>query len=195
MENLKSRKVILSMQVSLDGYVEGPNGDMNWIIGNEEEWVEMFKDLETADTFITGRKMYAGYADFWQLVLKDPASFPKGHVTFARIAEKTPHILVSEKGYEEQVWHNTRLSNDLVTEIASLKQKPGKNIFVWGGADTATFLINNNLVDEYRLTLNPIILGGGKSLFNNINGRKKLELIESKQMESGLVILKYKPAG
>lgn len=194
MEDLKTRKVILSMQVSLDGYVEGPDGDMSWIVTDSgDEWEIMFEGLKNADTFVTGSNMYDGYVEYWKAVLNKPDSFPGALVKYAKIAENTTHILASRKGHEPK-WANTRVSNDLANELTLLKQQPGKDIFVWGGADTASFLINKNLIDQFRLIVNPVILGGGKSLFNNVNHKALLKLKESRVLQGGLVFLKYEPA-
>lgn len=194
MENSKTRKVVLSMQMSLDGYVEGLNGDMSWIsTDGNDEWDMMFKALDNADTFVTGSKMYDGYVEYWKNVLNEPALFSDALVKYARIAEKTTHMLASRKGHESK-WENTVVTNDLGKELTSLKQQPGKDILVWGGAETAAFLLSNNIIDELRLTVVPIILGGGKSLFDNVNNKAKLKLIESKTLSGGLVYVSYENA-
>ena len=169
MEQTKTRKVILSMQMTLDGFVEGPDGKLDWITGGDEVWNEMFNDLRSVDTFLLGRKMYPGYSDYWRSVLANPSA-DKNELEFARIAEKTPHIVFS-KTLSKTDWENTRIAKDVVKEIAHLKQQPGKDMMLWGGAAMASAFINPGLVDEYRITLAPIVLGGGKSLFSNLKQR------------------------
>ncbi len=186
---MSQRKLILSMQITLDGYVAGPNDEMDWLIISDDGWADLDKDLNAADTYLLGRKMYPGYAEYWQSVLRNPGSDP-GQLKFAKLAEKTQHIVFT-KGDFKPDWKNTRVAHDLPAEVARLKKENGKNILAWGGANFATNLIKLDLVDEYRFALNPTILTRGRALFNNLEQRKKLALIDSKPLKSGLVILRY----
>jgi dihydrofolate reductase len=186
---MSQRKLILSMQITLDGYVAGPNDEMDWLIISEDGWTDLDKDLNAADTYLLGRKMYPGYAEYWQSVLRNPVSDPS-QLKFAKLAEKTQHIVFT-KGDFKPDWKNTRVAHDLPAEVARLKKENGKNILAWGGANFATNLIKLGLVDEYRFALNPTILTRGRALFNNLEQRKKLALIDSKPLKSGLVILRY----
>jgi dihydrofolate reductase len=111
---------------------------------------------------------------------------------FAKLADITQHIVFT-KGDFKPNWKNTRVAHDLPAEITRLKKENGKNIIAWGGANFASSLIELGLVDEYRFELNPTLLTKGKSLFNNLYQRKKLTLIDSKTLKSGLIILKYQP--
>jgi dihydrofolate reductase len=187
---MSQRKVILSMQMTLDGYVAGPDGKADWLISSEENWEEMFKMLESADTFLLGRKMYPEYSAYWQSVLKNPAD-KSSELAFAKLAEKSPHIVFT-KGDFMPDWKNTRVSHDMKEEIATLKKQPGKDIIAWGGANFASNLINLGLVDEIRIELNPTAIGGGKALFGGLDHENKFELLSALPMKSGLVILRYK---
>jgi dihydrofolate reductase len=186
---MSQRKLILAMQMTLDGFVEGPNGEMDWLIGSDDVWNEMFKDLESVDTYLLGRKMYPGYAGFWQSMLNNTSADPN-LVKYARLADKSQHIVFT-KGDFKPDWKNTRVAHDLPGEVARLKKQDGKNIVSWGGATFASSLINLGLVDEYRVTLNPTLLAGGKSMFNNLEKISKLKLIDARPTQSGLVILRY----
>ena len=186
---MSQRKLILSMQITLDGYVSDLNDQADWLISSDEEWDDHFKDINSADTFLLGRKMYPGYSKYWQSVLHDPNSKPN-ELKFAKLAEKTPHIVFT-KGDFEPDWNNTSVAHHLPAEVARLKKENGKNIIAWGGANFASNLIELGLVDEYRFELNPTILAKGKALFNNLEQRKKLILIDSKPLKSGLVVLRY----
>ena len=177
------------MQITLDGFVAGPNDEMDWLIISDDGWTDLDKDLNAADTYLLGRKMYPGYAEYWQSVLRNPGSDPD-QLKFAKLAEKTQHIVFT-KGDFKPDWKNTRVAHDLPAEVARLKKENGKNILAWGGANFATNLIKLGLVDEYRFALNPTILTRGRALFNNLEQRKKLALIDSKPLKSGLVILRY----
>lgn len=188
---MSQRKLILSMQVTLDGYVAGPNDEADWLISSDDEWADLYKDLDSADTFLLGRKMYPIYSEYWQSVLHNPDS-PPNELKFAKLADKTQHIVFT-KGDFKPDWKNTRVAHDLVTEVTRLKKENGKNIIAWGGANFAANLIELNLVDEYRLELNPTLLVEGKALFKNLEHQKKLILIDSKPLKSGLIILRYRP--
>ena len=183
------RKVILAMEMSLDGFIEGPNGEMDWLVNSEEDWKEMFKDLESVDTYLLGRKMYPGYTDYWRSILTNESS-PKDELRYAKLADKSQHIVFS-KTLTTVEWKNTRIAVDPLAEINQLKKQPGKDMVIWGGAELAATCINLGLVDRYRITLNPTILGGGKPMFNNISQRRKLKLLESRPMKSGATILWY----
>lgn len=186
---MKKRKVILSMQMTLDGYIAGPNDEMDWIIGEDAEWDEMFKDLQTVDTFLLGGKMYPGYSSYWRSALTDSAS-PEGHRKFATIADRTHHIVFTKSNFKPD-WKNTTVASDATTEIARLQKQEGKDIMSWGGATFARSLITLGLVDEYRITVNPTLLGSGKPLFSDLNKRSKLRLLDTRPMPSGMVILRY----
>lgn len=188
------RKVILAMQMTLDGFVCGPNDEMDWLIGSDEEWAEMSKDLESVDTCLLGSKMYPGYAAYWRSVLTNPNAHP-GEIAYARYAERTPHIVFSKSGSVKADWKNTRIADDPEREIAQLKQQPGKNIIVWGGAGFASTLVTLGLIDEYRIALNPTLLSAGKSPFHHIGSRQKLQLTDAKSFKSGNIILRYGAKG
>jgi len=177
------------MQITLDGYVSDLNDKADWLISDEEEWADHFKDINSADTFLLGRKMYPLYSQYWQSVLHNPDSKPN-ELKFAKLADKTQHIVFT-KGDFKPDWKNTRVAHDLPAEVTRLKKENGKNIIAWGGANFASNLIKLDLVDEYRFELNPTILAKGKTLFTNLQQQKKLTLIDSKPLKSGLIILRY----
>jgi dihydrofolate reductase len=188
---MNQRKLILSMQITLDGYVADLKDEADWLINDDDEWAEHFKDIRLADTYLLGRKMYTLYSKYWQSVLQNPNSKPN-ELEFAKLADKTQHIVFT-KGDFKPDWKNTRVAYDLSAEVTRLKKASGKDIIAWGGANFASNLIESGLVDEYRFELNPTLLVKGKSLFNNLEQRRKLVLIDSKQLKSGLIVLKYHP--
>ncbi|MCD9015417.1 dihydrofolate reductase family protein [Parachryseolinea silvisoli] len=186
------RKLILSMQISLDGFVVGENNDMHWIATDTPEiWDDLFDMLEDVDLFLLGRGMYAGYRDYWKKAL-GVTDFSENEVKYARLAATAPHIVFSSTLKDPQ-WENTRIMNgNVVEEVRKLKQQEGKSIQIVGGAQLASTLLEAGLVDEYKLTVNPIIVGKGKSLFQNITKQRELELLEIKQMPGGVVVLRYR---
>ena len=197
MKNNNSRKLILSMQMSFDGIVaadddvpEGRDDVSVETVDYTELWEHMFNDLQSVDTVMVGRNMYPGYSDYWRSQLNNAKGDPN-EVKYAKWANQVPHIVIS-KTLQSVDWENTRIARDPDAEIASLKQQPGKDIIVWGGANFAGYLISKRLVDEFRITLTPNIAGKGKDLFANVHDRHKLTLIDTRPLKSGLVILRYK---
>lgn len=191
------RKVILSMQISLDGFVEGPGGAMDWFANDDEDqWKHLFQLLGSVDTFLLGRGMYPDYAKYWRDCLTN-TSASDNERNFARLAEETPHLVFSktiDKADPIAIgWKNTRIiKEDLATEINKLKQQPGKDMMLWGGARMASGFIRQRLIDECRILVNPVLLGGGKSLFSDIGERQYLTLLETRKFKSGAVELYYK---
>ena len=192
------RKIIAALQVSVDGFIEGPNGEMDWLMTTDEEmWKELFEMLDHIDTLILGRKMYPLYEQYWKSVLANPndplpenGSFAsKDHVAYAAFADKTPHFVLS-KTLDKVAWKNTQIIRQ-VDEIKDLKNKRGKDIYAVGGATLISSLMNLGLIDELQLRVNPVILGGGKALFKDVKERHSLKLLSAKSLKSGIVSLTY----
>ena len=188
------RKIIAALQVSLDGFIEGPNGELDWV----ETWEgEGFNVLPQIDTCILGGGMYSGYEQYWRAILANSEGIlaftgkvaSKGEIDYAPFADKTPHIVLS-KTMGEVTWKNTRIVRD-VEEIRKLKQQPGKDMHAVGGATLVSSLMNLGLIDELRLVVHPIVLGGGKALFKDVKWRHALKLLEAKPLKSGMVCLTY----
>lgn len=187
---MSDRKLILSMQITLDGYVASSDDTADWLINASDEWADLFEDLDNADTYLLGRKMYRGYSEYWQTARDNPRADPNER-RFAQLADKTEHIVFTRGNFSPD-WHNTRVAHDPAATVKQLKQQGGKNIIAWGGANFAANLITLGLVDEFRFQINPTILGDGKSLFANVRQRQHLQLIDTKPLESGLVVLTYR---
>jgi dihydrofolate reductase len=185
------RRLILKMQVSLDGFIEGPNGDMSWIMKDDELWEDLFEMLESVDLFLLGGGMFGGYRDYWKAALTKPG-FSTNEVKYARLAAKSDHIIFS-KTWQDAAWANTKIiGGNVADEIAKIKKQPGKDIQVVGGAKLASTVIGAGLVDEYRLAIVPVILGTGKSFFKDQSTKRSLELISTRQLKSDVVIVRYK---
>ena len=192
------RKIIAALQVTVDGFIEGPNGEMDWAIEEDEEtWKDIFEMLTHVDTFILGRKMYPAYEQYWLAVLTDPGGIlplsgrvaSKNEIAYARLADSKEHIVLSNT-LDKVTWKTTRIIRD-VEDIRKMKQQPGKDIYAVGGAMLVSSLMNLGLIDELRLMVNPLILGGGKALFKDVKGRQMLKLAGAKQLKSGRVGLIY----
>jgi dihydrofolate reductase len=192
------RKIIAALQVSVDGFIEGPNGELDWAMAEDEEtWRDLDETLESVDTFILGRGMYPAYEQYWLAILANPAGIlpfsgrvaTKNEIAYARRTDKIPHIVLS-KTLDKVEWKTTRIVRD-VEEIRKLKQQPGKDMQVVGGATLVSSLMNLGLIDELRLMINPLVLGGGKALFKDVKERHALELVRAKPLSSGKVSLTY----
>lgn len=167
------RKIVLGLAVSLDGFIEGPNGEYDWCFTDQDYGLAEFS--KRIDTLVMGRKtfdMMKGY--------DGPSSWSHAKTyVFSRTIKDTPGIEV--------------LSGDLVETMNEMRNQSGKDIWLFGGAELTTQFINHNLIDEYWLSVHPILLGAGKPLFHDIDGRKNLKLVESQVYDTGLVSLKYQP--
>jgi dihydrofolate reductase len=187
------RKIIAALRVSVDGFIEGRNGELDWV----ESWDDSFDLLPQIDTCLLGRGMYAGYEQYWRAILANPNGIlaftgkaaSKDEIEYAHFADRTPHVVVSAT-LPEATWHNTRIVRD-VEAIAKLKQRPGKDIYAVGGAALVASLMNHGLVDELRLSVAPIVLGAGKALFAQVERRHALQLLGATPMKSGTVRLTY----
>jgi dihydrofolate reductase len=188
------RKMIAALQVSVDGFIEGPNGELDWV----ETWEDPFDLLSQIDTCILGRGMYPGYEQYWLAILANPEGIlpftgkvaSKGEIAYARFADRTPHVVLS-KTLDKVAWKTTRIVRD-AGEIRNMKRQPGKDIHAVGGATLVSSLMNLGLIDELRLIVHPIVLGGGKALFKDVKERHALDLVRAKPLESGKISLTYR---
>ena len=173
--NAPMRKVILQLAVSLDGFIEDPNGEFDWCFTDDDYGMtEFFKRI---DAIFIGRKSY-------ELTLTMGGSAPPG---FPALKE-----YVFSKSLNKVEGNRILVSGDLAKEVNKIKNEPGKDIWLYGGAALTSSFINLGLVDEMALAVHPILLGAGKPLFQNIPGRVSLELINTQTYPSGLVMLSYK---
>ena len=187
------RKLIAALQVSLDGFIEGPRGELDWI----GTWEDTFDLLPQIDTLVLGGGMYPGYEEYWSAVQADPhRELPftgkpasAGEIEYARFAHATSHVVLSTT-LDTASWETTRIVRD-VEEIGALKAQPGKDVQAVGGATLVSSLMNRGLVDELRLVVHPLVLGGGTALFKDVTGRHPLRLLEAKPFGSGQVRLTY----
>jgi dihydrofolate reductase len=187
------RKIISAMRMSVDWYIEDPEGRQDWV----DSWEDEYELLDQVDTCVLGSVMYPGYEQYWTSALDPNRKLPYSdklptakEVEYAQWASKTPHIVVSRKPMQVS-WKNSRVISDL-GEIRNLKQKPGGDIHVVGGAKLVSSMINLGLIDEIWLMINPVLLGGGKLLFEGVNKRHYLKFVSSEERAPGKVYVKYK---
>jgi dihydrofolate reductase len=179
------------MHISLDGFAAGPNGELDWISYDAE--LEKYAEgiVSTVGTALYGRVTYQMMESYWPTVLTNPSS-TKHDLDHARWIENIPKIVFS-KSLAKVEWNNTRLIKDnIAAEISKLKQQPGKDLVIFGSPGLARTFIQLDLIDEYRLTVNPVVLGSGMPLFNDLKDRVELKLLNTKTFGSGVVALHYK---
>ncbi|MFC4533300.1 dihydrofolate reductase family protein [Sphaerisporangium dianthi] len=180
------REVILSMFVSVDGYVENSTGQQDWNIDVFDDEMERHvgEQLDAADTLLLGRRTYELFAQAW------PAEV-------GAVADKMNGIakVVFSRTLQGAAWHNTRVaSGDVAEEIAELKRLPGKDILIYGSAALARDLMRLGLIDEYLLWVHPVVLGDGRQLFEDFKDRVDLKLAGTRVFDTGVCILRYRPA-
>jgi dihydrofolate reductase len=176
------------MLISLDGYYEGLNHEIDWHIV-ENEFNEYAHNLiHSADILLFGRVTYQMMASFWPSAVAlrtDPVT--------AKLMNDAPKVVFS-KTLKSVDWKNTTLVNtDPVKEINRLKKLPGKDLVLLASSDLAVSLLKEGVIDEFQVILTPIILGSGKSLFTGLDQREPLKLIKTQIFKSGVIVLTYQP--
>lgn len=184
------RKIIYSMQMSLDGYIEDDSGSIGFT-NPDRELHEYFNALEAqSDTHIYGRRLYEIMNGFWPNAEDDPDA-PSEIVEYARIWNALDKVVFSRT--LKSVEGRARLAKaDVATEVARLREAPGKDISV-GGATLAKSFIELDLIDEYQVIVYPILLGSSKPMFGNLARKVDLILVESRSFDSGVIALTYRP--
>lgn len=176
------RRLIVSNLLSLDGFFEGPNNEIDWFVVDKEFLAYSAEMLRSVDTILFGRRTYEVMQAYWPSAPKD------------EIADKMNGLpkIVFSRTLNKADWNNSRLIRENIAgEVSALKQQAGKDMVILGSAMLASFLLQEGLIDEYRIVLDPIILGGGNPLFGAVNRRIQLKLKDAKLLASGVVILYY----
>lgn len=182
--NERPRSIILDLAVTLDGFLEGPNGEVDWcIMDSEMGFIDFLKHI---DTILYGRKSY----DLWgQYTPENEVSDTEKEI-WALVHSKEKYMFSkTQKRTDNKV---TIINDNIVEEVNKLKNKPGKDIWLYGGASLITTFIKLGMVDEFRLSVHPVILGEGKPLFMDIKERLNLKLVDTKRFSSGVVQLCYR---
>jgi dihydrofolate reductase len=184
------RNIILMMSVSLDGFIEGPDRDIDWHMVDHELHSHFNEQLRAMGAFLNGRVTHELMAQFWPTADRDPSSTGP-MVEFAGIWRDMPKIVYS-RTLERADWNTTVVREVVVDEVMELKAQPGGDLAL-GGADLAATFMRLDLIDEYRLYVNPILIGRGKRLFQTADTRTwiKLRLVETRTFGNGVVLLRY----
>lgn len=178
------KRVITWNMLTLDGFFAGPGGNLDWFVFDDELELYIKENQLQADTLLFGRATYQMMAAYWPTAQGEIATFMNGATKYV-----FSHTL------DRADWNKTILvKGDAVETVRHLKQQPGTDIFVFGSADFSATLMRHGLVDEYRIGLNPVILGKGVPLFKETADKLKLRLIMTRPLKSGVVILHYQPA-
>lgn len=172
--------------MSVDGYIAGPGGEMDWMVWDWDDALKNYVASITApvDCIILGRKLAEGFIPYWAANTNEEG------------AEKMNNTskVVFTKTLDQSAWDNTILAKgELVDEITRLKKQPGNDIIVYGGATFVSALVKEGLIDEYFLLINPAIISNGLAIFNTVDSQQKLILVKATSFDCGIVALNYVP--
>jgi dihydrofolate reductase len=187
------RKLIAAMKISIDAKMEGPEGYADWV----DAWSDDYGLTPQVDACVLGGRMYPGYEEYWTAIQQQPdkphplsGQVPTpAEVAWAGFAAQTPHYVLSNS-LSSASWPNTTFIGG-IGELSALKQQPGKDIYLMGGATITMSLIEAGLVDELRLIVYPLIAGDGRTLFASSARRQRLDLQTVRQLSDGRVSLIY----
>ncbi len=184
------RKIVSSMHISLDGFAGGPHGEIDWIKVDEELFNFLTPITEQADTALYGRVTYRMMEEYWPTAAERPAA-TKHDREHSRWYNSVMKIVLSKTLHPSDVRNTIIVSEDIPKIINTIKQGTGKNILMFGSPSAAQTLMQHNLIDEYWLFVNPIILGNGIPMFANFKNSIHLKLREAKVFSSGVICLHY----
>lgn len=179
------RKVILNLAVTLDGFIEGPNGEIDWCIMDDDMNFDAF--LSGIDTMFYGRVSY----DAWGNFQPDENTSPAEKKMWQSIHSKNKFVFSRQNRQDDKA---TFISSDIAEKVTAIKKQPGKDIWLYGGANLIKTFIHSRLIDLYKVSVHPVVLGSGKPLFEDVKERIGLKLINTNVYRSGVVELTYEPA-
>ena len=180
------RKVVFFNLISLDGYFEGPGRDINWHHVDEEFNEFAIQQTGEFGALLFGRVTYELMAGYWPTEAAN-----RDDPEIARLMNSLPKIVFSNT-LDNAEWENTKLVRDnIVEEVTKLKEQPGKDIAIFGSSDLAVTFIDLGLIDELRIMVNPVVLGGGKPILQGIKSKLEMKLLKVKTFQSGNVLLYY----
>jgi dihydrofolate reductase len=184
------RKIILSLHTTLDGFVAGPEGEMDWIRIDDEMFDLVGKFTEEADTALYGRKTYEMMDSYWPTAADQPNA-TKHDIEHSVWYNKAKKIVLSKTMKGAEISKTTIISDHIAAEVEQLKNQNGKNIIIFGSPAAAHSLMEYNLIDDYWLFINPIILGQGIPMFAKVKDKVNLQLVTSKVFTCGVTALNY----
>jgi len=186
------RKLKLQVQMTVDGYIAGLNGEMDWTTFNWDNELNNYVNeiTEPVDCIVLGRKLAEGFIPYWATVAANPDD---PEFTAGKKFTGT-HKVVFTKTLDKPKWDNTVIAKgDLVDEITQLKKQDGNDIIAYGGATFVSALIKQDLIDEFHLFINPTAIGNGMTIFKELDSKQDLTLIKATSFDCGIVVLNYEP--
>jgi len=185
------RKIILSTPITVDGFIEGPHRELDWVVADDELHDFYTQLLLSGDLLLYGRVTYELMASYWPKANSDPRATD----SMKRFAETLNPMrkIVFSKTLESADWNTQLIHSFVPEEIQAMKTQPGGNILLSGGATMAQAFIKHGLVDEYQLVVQPVAIGEGKALFGGLAYMHKLDFQWSRKFHSGAVVLCYRP--
>jgi dihydrofolate reductase len=184
------RKIVLSLHTTLDGFVAGPNGEMNFFKVDEELFDLVGRFTNEADTALYGRVTYEMMNSYWPTAASQPNA-SKHAIEHSAWYNRVQKVVISKSMKGATLDKTTIVSDNIAEEIQDLKNAEGKNIMIFGSPTAVHTLMEHNLIDEYWLFVNPILLGEGIPVFSKIKQRVQLELVNEVRFNSGVVSLNY----
>jgi dihydrofolate reductase len=182
------RKLKLQVQVTIDGFMGGPNGELDFLTWNWSDDIKAYvgEITDPVDTILLGRKLAEGFIPYWTNGLQQPEPL-EGAKKFV----ETPKVVFT-KTLTSSPWENTVLAKgDLSEEVIALKKRPGNDMIVYGGGTFVSALISKGLIDEYHFLINPVAIGKGMPLFHQLGDKQELKLVQAKSFDCGIVLLNY----
>jgi dihydrofolate reductase len=194
------RRIVTFNNVSADGYFARPDGNLDWVVPDDEIYRTAAERMPGADTILFGRRTYELFEGFWRHAVDDSATAPDPHGAGRRsgsirdqaiwINEATK--VVFSRTLKDVTWRNSRLLRELdPREIEAMKSQPGKDMIVFGSGSVVTQLAQHDLIDEYQFVVGPTLLGSGRSLLSGVSKSLRLDLLEATEYQSGNVMLRY----
>ncbi|MGB7069112.1 MAG: dihydrofolate reductase family protein [Pyrinomonadaceae bacterium] len=182
------RKVILNLAITFDGFIEGPHGEIDWLVRDPDvDFGDILNEiLSDKDAIFYGRVSYDKWGNFHP---GDDAG-PKITEAYEQLRSKQKYVFSKTQAGDDT--DAIFINSDIRQRVLEIKNQPGENIWLYGGAKMVTNLLNLDLIDEFRLAVHPVIIGSGKPLFQNIEDRHKLTLIEVEGYRSGVILVKYR---
>ena len=183
------RKLKLQVQMTVDGCIAGPNGEMDFMTWDwdDELKAHVGELTATVDTIVLGRKLAEGFIPYWAGVAEDPENPEQAS---GKQFTEMPKVVFS-RTLDESKWPRAVVASDLVGEVTRLKQAGGKDLIAYGGAEFVSSLLRHQLIDELHLLVNPVAIGEGMAIFEQLVGKQPLRLVQSKAFSCGIALLHY----
>jgi dihydrofolate reductase len=202
------RRIVMFNWVTADGYFAGPDGNLDWIVPDDEQAKLAAESIPRFDTVLFGRVTYEIFAKFWRHAVEDATTAPDPHRPGQRSREnpgqrsREHHAIaiwlnettkfVFSRTLKDVAWRNSRLVHELdPREVEAMKKRPGKDMMIFGSGSLVSQLTQHGLIDEYQFVVCPVILGSGRSLLSGVSRSLRLDLLEAKKYQSGDVLLRY----